>query len=377
MKDAVPSITEFSSAAVFFCRYIMSFVRRILLHVQPLLKASQHRPASSVLCQSERSRPSASANQSEVSTVATSWHAAPLTSRSCIEVNGKDAADFLQGLITNDIHLLDGCTEGGPQCIYSMMLNHQGRVIYDLLVFSVVPNEYLLECDASLKDKLMKHLKLYKLRKDLTVSSSTQNVFSVYPDINDASFQTKAGNSEARFPDSGRMFRDPRLGLLGFRQLRETANNENNSGGITTSDELSYRRFRLKLGVPEGSQELPPGECFPMESNLDFMAGVNFDKGCYLGQELTARTHHTGVIRKRLMPIQIEGIGEDKVDVIQRDTPIVNSSKKNVGKLRGHVGSSGVALMRVQEALAAESLMCDFNGQRVDVKVQRPSWWPT
>lgn len=127
-------------------------------------------------------------------------------------------------------------------------------------------------------------------------------------------------------------------------------------------------------GVAEGSKELPYGECFPLESNLDYLAGVHFYKGCYLGQELTARTYHTGVVRKRIMPVVFNGAGNVK---IKEGTVITcGNGGKTVGKLRAHVGDHGIAVMRISEALAAGDLQIIHDGNVFKLNVTKPEWWP-
>lgn len=98
---------------------------------------------------------------------------------------------------------------------------------------------------------------------------------------------------------------DPRLNELGWRIFvpREKSNSFSPKD-IAISTESSYTKLRYALGVAEGVKELPSAACFPLESNGDYLHGISFHKGCYLGQELTARTHHTGVVRKRIMPFR-------------------------------------------------------------------------
>lgn len=95
-------------------------------------------------------------------------------------------------------------------------------------------------------------------------------------------------------------FVDPRVNRLGWRLLVPAGQKVE----IELGKDIGYKRLRYSLGVAEGVNELPSGNCFPLESNGDYMHGISFHKGCYIGQELTARTHHTGVVRKRIMPIR-------------------------------------------------------------------------
>jgi folate-binding protein YgfZ len=126
--------------------------------------------------------------------------------------------------------------------------------------------------------------------------------------------------------------------------------------------------------VAEGTEELPPGECLPLEINSDLLKGVSFNKGCYIGQELTARTYHTGVVRKRIMPLVFGESGdvpEIGTAIRFEDATKEDEKKQPVGKLRAVCGNSGLALFRVSEALSGKNLKMGAHS----VNVLKPSWW--
>ena len=342
------------------------------------------------------------------------WRQTDLSStRSVVRVAGKDSLAFLQGLITNDIHLLDASDDGGPRSIYTLMLNLQGRVVFDLFISPDSSHHtgegYLVDCDARMSDRLVKHLKMFKLRKDVAVElAADRKVHAMFKEswkdgedgtsgksinqsnvaglkgmsqsINQSSIEDLYGvqdNSvnQSSIDTHAGITRDPRLGLLGYRSI-VTSLKQTDFGSSSLADEMEYRKFRYQLGVPEGSLELPPGECLPLESNADYLSGVHFHKGCYLGQELTARTHHTGVVRKRLMPIVIEGLPSGAT--LERDSAItVPGAPKSVGKVRAHLAEYGLALLRISEALAAaDGLEVSWEGKRFAVRTEKPRWWP-
>ena len=114
---------------------------------------------------------------------------------------------------------------------------------------------------------------------------------------------------------------------------------------------------------------MPAGKCFPLEYNADYMHGVSFHKGCYVGQELTARTHHTGIVRKRIMPVRLlDGPARD----VNLECDVTNGEGKKIGRIRAWSGTSGLGLMRVSESLDAENLLLgDAN-----IVVNKPFWWP-
>ncbi|XP_076994035.1 iron-sulfur cluster assembly factor IBA57, mitochondrial isoform X2 [Tamandua tetradactyla] len=134
-----------------------------------------------------------------------------------------------------------------------------------------------------------------------------------------------------------------------------------------------YHRHRYRQGVPEGVRDLPPGVALPLESNLAFMNGVSFTKGCYLGQELTARTHHMGVIRKRLFPVQLSG--PLPAAGIAAGTAVLTASGKAAGKFRAGEGDVGLALLQSERIKGPLHIQTSEDSQ-VTVTASVPGWWP-
>ncbi|XP_059472577.1 putative transferase CAF17 homolog, mitochondrial isoform X2 [Neocloeon triangulifer] len=278
-----------------------------------------------------------------------------LAHRCVIRVSGDEALPFLQGLITNDMRHLE---EGAPS-MYCMFLNTKGRVIFDSIIYQENQGSLLVECDTRAEVQLKKHLTVYKVRRKIVIESCGFPVYGAFGDNAEESVQKLTKGNENLVA-----CRDPRVKELGFRIIAR-------NGELESTEEQNYKRLRFSLGVGEGVEELPSGNCFPMEANCDYMHGVSFHKGCYIGQELTARTHHTGVVRKRLMPLFFE----PRKSLPALESPILDPQGKNVGKLRGLCESGvGIALLRVTEALrSADNLQIgDLN-----VKTHRPQWWPS
>jgi len=299
-----------------------------------------------------------------------------LDNRALLRVSGENALGYLQGLITNDMkHLLDG-----SYSMYAMFLNMKGRILYDTIIYKTPDkNTFLVECDKQAIAQLEKHLNMYKLRKPIEIDSVSDQykVFALYtPDI----LMNTDGNVNSMGPMSINqavvinetvLYRDPRLKELGVRvlapsnalvvdELRTITNLE------VPDPEKSYQKFRYSLGVAEGVDELPPGQCFPLESNLDYLHGVSFNKGCYIGQELTARTYHTGVIRKRLMPLFFN----TKLTKFPEQPNIMVNDKK-LGVVRGVCGNVGLALLRVEQVIDTT-----LNIDGVEATTLKPCWWP-
>ena len=280
-----------------------------------------------------------------------------LKDRTIVKVSGVDAGPFLQGLMTNDIKHLD--EENSPN-MYCMFLNTQGRILYDAIIYPWSGN-YLIECDAESSQPLAKHLSMFKVRRKVTVTVEDSLKPWVLFDEPPEDLSREAI-----------VAKDPRvIKELGWRVVIDA--NKNLSQlvkNLSVENTDLYTELRYQLGVGEGSRDMPPGTCFPLECNCDYLHGVSFHKGCYLGQELTARTYHTGVIRKRLMPI----VFQQPCDVLQTDAPVTDETDKRVGKVRGFIKGSvyGLGLLRIQQALSASQLKIESN----PVKTHRPSWWP-
>lgn len=293
----------------------------------------------------------------------------PLQNRKLLKVAGDDASRFLHGLITNDMeHFAQGA-----QSMYAMFLNNKGRVLFDTLVYKWQnQHSFLLECDDSVLALLKKHLKIYKLRSAVQIEDVNEDltVWALLP--------SQDFNPDLKLASENKVniYKDPRLADLGYRVISPTSLNNSQVLGSFRKDidvEVSsegYKYLRYRLGVSEGAEDLPPGTCFPLEANCDYLHGVSFHKGCYIGQELTARVHHTGVVRKRIMPLKITNL----VDDIPNDTQISASDKpkSNLGKVKGFIKDYGLGLVRIKEALEAKVLKVGES----TVEAVKPAWWP-
>ncbi|XP_038206960.1 putative transferase CAF17 homolog, mitochondrial [Zerene cesonia] len=294
----------------------------------------------------------------------------PLHNRSLLKITGSEASLFLQGLITNDMRHF----EESAKSVYAMFLNNKGKVLYDTLIHKWDDeNSFILECDQKIAHLLEKHLKMFKLRRKVSIEDVNKqfrlwNIITPTDSMLNENVDTK---SEVN------IYKDPRLSDLGYRLIAaaplsgsEIVASIGNDVAIEQSDD-GYKYLRYKLGVSEGADDLPPGTSFPLEVNCDYLHGVSFHKGCYIGQEVTARVHHTGVVRKRIMPIKFTNVIEED---LEKDLKIIacENPKLSLGKLKGIVKNYGLGLLRIKEAIDYKILnVGHYSGEAV-----KPDWWP-
>nr|XP_009682514.1 PREDICTED: putative transferase CAF17, mitochondrial [Struthio camelus australis] len=231
--------------------------------------------------------------------------------------------------------------------------------------------DILLECDSSVLDSVEKHLKLYKIRRKVNIAPCLDlSLWAVIPreqpgDIA-SSLSKCAGQTVVLTPD-------PRTEVMGWRLItKKEANLLDIIPGSHIGNIQDYHRHRYKQGIPEGVKDLPPGVALPLESNLAYMNGISFTKGCYIGQELTARTHHMGVIRKRLLPVQFSA--PLPLESIPEGAEILTESGKSAGKFRAGGDELGIALLRL--ANINEPLCLKIPGDKVKLTATIPEWWP-
>lgn len=298
-----------------------------------------------------------------------------LKERVLLKVSGKEVPDYLQGLVTNDINHLS--KDNSSQ--YSMFLNSRGRVICDSIIYRINADNYFIECDRSLAQQMEKHLKIYRIRKKIEVTQTEFHTFVMYQNIishlidskgsvirNDVNLQLDDINIENTF-----IFKDPRIPQMGYRVFTLENNIKDRLSSVFSvqleeANSDDYKKLRYSLGVGEGKNDLPTNNCFPLENNCDFLHGISFHKGCYIGQELTARTYHTGVIRKRLMPLFFE----KTIENVNDQQILIN--KNRLGKIRGVIDNVGLGLIRTDLLENVENLQ--ING--VNFIIGKPFWWP-
>lgn len=268
---------------------------------------------------------------------------AVLPNRGIVAVNGSDAMKLLQGLVTNDVALLDT-----QPAIYSGLLSPQGKILFDFFVVKI-PDGALIDVARDQAAALVKRLTMYKLRAAVTIA-----------DVSGRHAAVAVFGPGARF-EKGIVYSDPRLPDLGLRAIVEPKD-----AAAVNSDAADYDAFRVGLGVPEGGRDYAFGDAFPHEALFDQLHGVSFTKGCYVGQEIVSRMEHRGTARKRVVPVNADGPLVEGAAVMAGDVEI--------GKVGSVAGSRGLALLRLDrvDELTAKGVPLTVEGAPITVSI--PAW---
>lgn len=221
-----------------------------------------------------------------------------LKKRGKIVVSGVDRIDFLQSLISNDVTLLDQ-----QDCVYSCLLTPQGKFIYDFFITEINGDSLLMDCEGGERlQSLAKLLGMYKLRADVTIE--LQDNSDVYAIIG-----AKYGTKDPRHPD------------MGYRSFEKP-------DGLEEKPFEEWDMHRISLTIPDGSRDMIPNKSTLSEGNIDKLNGLSYEKGCYIGQELTARMHYRGLAKKHLQTIKLDALPEKS-------------------ELRSSCGDIGIVLVRI------------------------------
>lgn len=233
--------------------------------------------------------------------------------------------------------------------------------MYDGFVWRAGAAEFLLEADARIGKDLYYHLKQFQLRSQLTITDVS------------AEWTVNSGNSHI---DGEMQIVDPRGDLGLTRAIKNVSQNQ------AENDWSGYAMLLYSMGIPEGPLQIPRGQAIPLEYGIDLLGGISFSKGCYLGQELVARTHHRGVIRKRLVPamileekdgeFQVGGEAEKYKELVDEDVSHGNESKSS-GRIVSTMGNLCMALLRLEGWTLGDKF--SIPGRSIQVEPYRPPWW--
>ncbi|MEH6402548.1 MAG: hypothetical protein V7750_04195 [Sneathiella sp.] len=255
-----------------------------------------------------------------------------LANRSLLRLTGTDVKSFLQNLITNDIEKLSS-----NSAIYSALLTPQGKFLHDFFIIEWA-NEIYLDCLKDRSADLIKKLSLYKLRADVKIEDTSEgyNIFAYYSQNSAVLMEhlkISTDTNTIAYPD-------PRNEGLGFRVI-SGADISMPNADVIDADLVSYTKHRLSLGIPEGGSDIIPEKNFLLETNFEELNGVSFSKGCYVGQELTARTKHRAKIKKRLFQFTFDG------DIAIND--IISSDGVEIATVCAFESPYGLAITRLSQ----------------------------
>ncbi|ORZ35217.1 hypothetical protein BCR44DRAFT_47659 [Catenaria anguillulae PL171] len=331
---------------------------------------------------------------------------AHLASRQLLLLSGPDSTSFLQGLITNHMPRI---ARGGDG-LYSSMLTPQGRLLFDSFVYptnrATSHPEYLVDVHGDVVDKVYGHLRRYKLRSKVTIDKVDVGEWRVWQAWGKHTREKVGAQVEKGLgvPEGAMVKRDgqpvadigcfdPRWDGLGVRVVVPGNVTPNLPESFAQVAESEYVLHRLVHGIAEGT-DFCSGTSLPLEMNMDYLNGVDFRKGCYVGQELTIRTYHTGVVRKRIVPVIIDQPTTTTSPVptsplaaldrsvsrplpaTQADIVSPDGAGKPVGKWYAGVHNVGVALMRLEHVDPAKEWRVKGEQGEWRVRAYVPDWWP-
>ncbi|WP_027285480.1 CAF17-like 4Fe-4S cluster assembly/insertion protein YgfZ [Rubritepida flocculans] len=256
-----------------------------------------------------------------------------LPGRALLTVSGEDRVALLQGLVSNDV---TRAAEG----VWAALLTPQGKWRADFFLHER-EGALWLDVEAGQAEMIRAALARFRLRSRVAIEAAPGRVW--------------AGWGGAPMPPQA--FRDPRHPLAGWRGAAP-------EGAEADAEEADYDAHRLALGLPDGSRDMEAESSVLLEAGFDELNGVSWTKGCYMGQELTARTKYRGLVKRRLVPVRVEG------PLPPRGAPITGPDGAECGQMRSGRGARGLALLRLEALRAGAPLSCGEARLTPDI----PAW---
>ena len=255
-----------------------------------------------------------------------------LPHRTLVEISGEDAESFLENLVTCKAAGL-----GTGEASFGALLTPQGKILFDF--FLIRTNEgFLADIDKELVGDFLKRLTFYKLRAKVALRHIEDAVVT-------ACWETS-------LPEAELVVQDPRVEQMGWRIYSAFESEESPS---------DYTELRIKTGMPEGGRDFQYGDAYPHETLMDQFAGVDFKKGCYVGQEVVSRMQHRGTAKKRIIKIQSD-------THLPKTGTTITADGKPAGVVGSIAGASGLALLRLDRIAKAEEILAD--GAKISTKLQ-------
>lgn len=284
----------------------------------------------------------------------------PLPHRALIAVRGDDRIAFLQGLVSNDVTQVEH-----GRAVWAAFLTPQGKFLHE---FFAVPHGdvVLLECERARRDDLMTRLSRYRLRAKVTVAAAPHDVAVAWGDGAANALATAGEPGLVKSSGPGVLYADPRIAGAGVRAalMPDQIAAWSKLPGMTAATPATFDIHRMALGLPDGSRDMEVEKALLLENGFAELHGVDFKKGCYIGQELTARTHYRALIKKRLMPVTIAGSAK-------AGAPLT-AGGNDAGELKSVEGGHGLALVRLEAWRKSPDGVLDADGANVTPAV--PAW---
>ncbi|MFN4353184.1 YgfZ/GcvT domain-containing protein [Parvibaculum sp.] len=282
----------------------------------------------------------------------TGARASRLSGRGIVRIGGPEARSFLQGLVTNNVD-----KAGGTQLVYSALLTPQGKFLFDFFMTSDPADKeaVMLDCDGARAGEFIKRLSMYKLRAKVEIEDKSDG-FAVI------AFWNEDGSP---MPD-GPGLPDPRHPQMGRRAIlpEKDANAAVAAAKAEEAPEQEWHRHRISLGIGEAAEDFEPDRTFPLEVNFAELNGIDFHKGCFIGQEVTSRTKRRGSVRKRLLPVHVEG------DMPEPGTP-VKGGVREVGTIHSTDAESERALALLRLDLIGSAIL---EAGQAEIRPEIPGW---
>jgi folate-binding protein YgfZ len=258
-----------------------------------------------------------------------------LPGRGVLALTGADRVGFLNGLVSNDV------AQAAPgRAVWAALLTAQGKWLADFFIFAE-EGRLLLDCETAQAPMLLQRLQRYKLRADIALAHTGLGIYAAW------------GGAPPPLAVAGAP--DPRLAAAGWRLLGP-------AGLPANDDEAAYDQHRLGLGLPDGSRDMEAEKTVLLEAGFDELNGISWTKGCYMGQELTARTRYRGLIKRRLLPVRADTV------LPAPGTPVLSEGRE-IGQMRSSRGTIGLATLRLDALNAAD---IEAGGMRL--AVIPPDW---
>ncbi len=287
-----------------------------------------------------------------------------LEERGILAVSGPDRRLFLQGLVSNDVEKLAANKLPG-RAVYAALLTAQGKYLHDFIMVETAETIWL-DAEAARLGDLRRRLSMYRLRAKVEIAERPElMVAAAFGDGALGAMGLAGEPGEVRPLEGGIVLADPRRGELGARAIlpRDRLRPALIGLGLREADFAAWDRHRLRLGIPDGSRDLVPDKSILLEAGFDELHGVDWQKGCYIGQELTARTKYRGLIKKRLFPVEIDGPAP-------LPGTMVTAEGKDAGEVRSTRDGQGLALLRLDALGEGRTLVADA----ARLVAIRPDW---